>query len=209
VGTLRQSSLRLDHVLHISSKGLIVAIITLSKVKSLLQDTGTDLDIIINDLIPVVQNYLVEHRYAVYKKTNIMIEDSDALTFDADANTITDADESFADEEFAADMDIIVEGSKANDGVHTIESVAAGTLTITSGTSLMSEAANDDYPISIYHIQWVRGIQVAVAKMIYHDIKHIKKAGISSESYGDQSLNYASGDYGDILKSVGRRMKTK
>ena len=190
-----------------------MAIITRSEVKTLIQETGTDLDDIIDALIPVVQNYLVENNYVVYKKTNIKIEDSDALTFDADANTITDADEGFVTEEFAADMDILIEGSKANDGVHTIETVAAGTLTISSATSLMDEAANDEYPISIYHIQWIKGTQITVARMIYYDIKQMKKSGIQSESYGEMNVTFATiNNRGYPMSLIGglcRRVVTK
>jgi len=190
-----------------------MAIITRSEVKTLIQETGTDLDDIIDALIPAVQSYLVENNYVVYKKTNIKIEDSDALTFDADANTITDADEGFVTEEFADDMDILIEGSKANDGVHTIETVAAGTLTITSGTSLLDEAANDEYPISIYHIQWVKGTQITVARMIYYDIKQMKKSGIQSESYGDTNVTFATiNNRGYPMSLIGglfRRVVTK
>ena len=55
-------------------------------------------------------------------------------------DTITDSDSGLVTDGFAAGQQITVDGSTSNDGVYTIYSVAAGTITLTSIGRLTSES---------------------------------------------------------------------
>jgi hypothetical protein len=55
--------------------------------------------------------------------------------------TITDSASGFVTAGFVAGQTLFVDGSTSNDGIYTIKTVAAGTLTLDDGQSLSSEAA--------------------------------------------------------------------
>lgn len=67
-----------------------------------------------------------------------------ALVSDAGSGaTITDTDSEFVTKGFKAGDTLIIEGSTADDGQYIIESVAAGTLTLTSDFDLTGETAGE------------------------------------------------------------------
>lgn len=66
----------------------------------------------------------------------------------SDPDTITDSGNGFVAAGFVAGDTIIVSGSTSNDGTYTIATVAAGTLTLTSGAVLTPEGAGDSVTIT-------------------------------------------------------------
>jgi len=65
---------------------------------------------------------------------------------DSDPDTITDSASGMGD--FSAGMEVLVSGSTSNDGIYTIETAAAGTLTLQTADSLTVEAAGESVTIS-------------------------------------------------------------
>lgn len=62
---------------------------------------------------------------------------------DPSADTITDSGNGFVDAGFVAGDKIVIYGSASNDGYYTIETVAAGTLTLIAEDELTDESAGD------------------------------------------------------------------
>ena len=67
---------------------------------------------------------------------------------DSNPDTITDTGSGFVSAGFQSGQQIMVEGSTSNDGTYTIDTVAAGTLTLASGDSLTAESAGDTVTIT-------------------------------------------------------------
>lgn len=69
-------------------------------------------------------------------------------------DTITDTGNGFIATGFQKGMKIVVSGAAdpANNGQHTIATVIAGTITLTSSGSLANEAASVDYRVNIAHL---------------------------------------------------------
>lgn len=66
---------------------------------------------------------------------------------DSNPDTITDSGSGFVTAGFTATDKITVVGSTSNDGTYTIANVAAGTLTLDAGDTLVAEVAGDDVTI--------------------------------------------------------------
>ncbi len=62
---------------------------------------------------------------------------------DSNPDTLTDSGNGFLTAGFIANQNITVSGSTSNDGTYKIDTVAAGTITLTAGASLTAEAAGD------------------------------------------------------------------
>ena len=148
----------------------IVAIITRTKVKTLLQISGTSKDAVIDALIPVVQNLVVEelsnrfHMIDAAGDPAIYITASTIAFVDSDPDTITDSDSGFVDAAFSDGIDVDVSGSDYNDGIYGVNSVAAGTLTLEAAEELTAEDAGAG--VTITRVQFPKGIWSTVADMI-------------------------------------------
>jgi len=167
-------------------------IITQAKVKTLLQIDGTTYDDLIDELIPIVQDFIVDYCNNSFKDTNVHLTASTISFADTDPDTILDSVSGFVDAEFSADMEIVVEGSDHNDGMYTLDTVAAGTLTLIEADELVTEAAGNT--ITITKVEWPKGLWGTTAQMIGYNIartQEFKSLGVSSESYGDYSRSYA------------------
>lgn len=168
-------------------------IITKNRVKTLLQlHNNQTYDELIDELIPIVQDFIVDYCNNSFKDTNIYINSTSISFADTDPDTILDALTGFVTAKFADDMEIVVEGSKHNNKMFTIDTVAAGTLTLVSTDSLITEAAENE--VTITKVEWPKGIWGTTARLIGFDIartKEFMKLGISAESYGDYSRSYA------------------
>ena len=169
-----------------------MAIITKRKVKTLLQIDNTIHDDLISELIPIVQDFIVDYCNNSFKDTNVHMTASTISFADTDPDTILDSASGLVDAEFSANMEIVVEGSDHNNGMFTIDSVAAGTITLIAADELVTEAAGNE--VTITKVEWPKGLWGTTAKMIGYDIArttNFKSIGVSSESYGDQSRSYA------------------
>lgn len=171
-----------------------MAIITRAKVKTLLQiaDATTTYDDLIDELIPIVQDFIVDYCNNSFKDINVRMIASTISFADTDPDTILDSSSGFVNAKFSADMEIVVEGSDHNNGMFTLDTVIAGTMTLIDADELVTEAAGNT--ITITKVEWPKGIWGTTAKMIGYDIartKDFKSIGVSSETYNDYSRSYA------------------
>ena len=86
---------------------------------------------------------IVGGRVATYTAHKVGTE----LSFVSASRTITSSSSDFLTAGFAAGQTLIIEGSPTNDGSYIIESVIAGTITLTDAYSLTSEAGDADTAI--------------------------------------------------------------
>lgn len=179
-------------------------IITKAKVKILLQISVTTYDTIIDELIPIVQDFIVDYCNNSFKDPNIYMVATTISFADTDPDTIFDSLSGFVDADFAADMEIVVEGSENNNGMYTLDTVVAGTLTLISTDELITESAGME--VMITKVEWPKGIWGTTAQMIGYNIARTKEfmsIGVSSESYGDTSRSYAiEGEHGGYPKNI-------
>jgi len=75
------------------------------------------------------------------------ITDTTIAFVDSNPDTITDSNNGFVTAGFIAGQTITVSGSTSNDGVYTIDTVAAGTITLITSNALTAEAAGDNVTI--------------------------------------------------------------
>jgi hypothetical protein len=80
--------------------------------------------------------------------TTATLTDTTIAFVDSNPDTITDTNSGFVTAGFAAGMTINVSGSTSNDGTYTIDSVAAGTITLVDAEELTAEAAGASITIS-------------------------------------------------------------
>jgi len=178
-----------------------MAIITTDKVKTLLQISGSTYDTLIAELIPIVQNFIVEktnnrftvknrrkiyrsQSYLLTEKEGVYIEASTIAFNNATPATITDSDSNFLDQGFpASDIDIDVVNSKRNDDIYAVDTVEAGTMTLKTGEELLSEEAGN--LVTIYLVKFPKGLWSTVADMILW--KMDKKRFLKSWSLADYS----------------------
>lgn len=169
-----------------------MAIITRTKVKTLLQLSGTTYDTLIDELIPIFQNWIVEYLHN-YFLTNIYLSGATIAFVDngEDPDTITDSDEGFVDAGFVDSIDIYVSGSADNDGIYAVDTVAAGTLTLASGEELIDEDAGEG--VTITRVKFPKAMWMAVALCIKFDM-----------SKRDPSLkSWHLADYGETYEGMG------
>lgn len=166
-------------------------IITLATVKSILQISDTSYDVLIAELIPEIQKDIVNYcnnsflnRYVQYYGSTI------AFT----STTITDSESGFVDALFFNGMDVKVFGSKLNDGIFEIKTVAAGALTtettITQCQPTRVEAAKNLVYLTMVDFSRVSKFKVAMLMKYY-----LAREGklVNSESLpGGYSANFKS-----------------
>jgi hypothetical protein len=141
-------------------------------------------------LIDIVQERIsmMTNNYFV---TDLSIQNT--MTFNATARTII-AEDSFDDYNFLAGDDIFIYNSYRNDGVKTIATVSAKTLTLTSTCSVVEELSGRSIMISI--IKWPTPVKYAAAQMIAYDYDERGKnsVGITSHSLGPFSESFGNSD---------------
>ena len=164
-------------------------IITAAEVKSIgLQTTATTWDTLIAALIPIAQAKILNHcgmRY--FLNQDIKIYGSGIALVSGTPATITDTGSDFVDADFVAG-DYKIYGTSHNNKIVTVQTVAAATLTLATGETLVSEIAGDE--ITIVKADWPESIKFDVAQYIVWMISKQGKS-VSSESLpGGYSVTY-------------------
>jgi len=108
-------------------------------------------------LLQEAENEFIRRTLCLQKQIDIKIEASTVAEFDGTEtnvsfvkgsgntkDTITDSDDGFVADNFAAGQELVVYGSTNNDGTYLIDSVAVGTITLNSIGVLTSEAGIAD-----------------------------------------------------------------
>ena len=132
------------------------------------------LDIQDNALRPLINaNILSFQNWIAQELNNYFHTDDDILnsTLSFSGKVISDSNSGFVTAGFTTDMDIHIEGSKRNDGIYRVGTVAAATLTLDSNVhdnDFATEAASNS--IYITRIAWPVGMELSAAKAIEIDI---------------------------------------
>ena len=177
-------------------------IITLAQAKALLQVTSTTYDTVIQSLIPIVEDDIVRYCNTAFQDKYVYSEGSTLVAVRGDPDTITDSESNWVKYGFLDGMDVFIEGGYgSNLGVYQVDSVAAGTLTLTSVNQLISQdiSNSDDQPLGILRvsrINWPRGIEWPAAQMVWYHVKNPVATDVVSEKIDDYSVTYASGQGG-------------
>jgi len=166
-------------------------IIDKEECKALVDHTDADNDDLIERLIPLVQDDLVDYCNNTFPDPIINYWCAEVSFVSGTSDTITDGQSEFVKKRFAAGMDIFVKHNSSNQGIYELSTVAAGTLTLTSGSSgtgseLVSMAYNDtNYPCGdalIYKIVWPKPLKLVAARMVWYLVEHAKPAGELNEN---------------------------
>jgi hypothetical protein len=112
------------------------------------------------------------------------------------ADKITDDDGYFVKKGFLAGMDVAIEGGYSNVGVHTIATVDASTMTLTSTAELITQDPdatdrNTIGAIKVSRVKWPKDVKVQAAQMVWWLIKRAQDGDVQSESIDDYSVTYA------------------
>jgi hypothetical protein len=171
--------------------------------------TYNDYDALITALIPLVQDDLVNYLHNCFPDYNTQYEASTLTLNDATPATITDSESRFVIEGFEGGMDLALAGSFRNEGIYNVTTVAAGTLTLTTGETLLGETSTDLYGgniITLTRVIWPNEIKQWVAQIIWQNVSRIKNSNVKSKSLGPSSITYSPigmGGYSDsILKGL-------
>ena len=166
-------------------------IITAAEVKAIgLQTTATTWDTLIATLIPIAQSKILKYcgmRYFLNK--DVQISGTGITLVSGTPATIADSDSGFVDADFVAG-DYKIYGTSHNNKIVTVQTVAAATLTLATGETLVSETAGDE--ITIVKADWPESMKYDVAQYIVWMISKQGKS-VSSESLpGGYSVTYKS-----------------
>ena len=183
-------------------------IITKEQAKSLVGITASTYDTQIAALIPVMQDWIVEYLNNKFLDNTVRMGSSNLTFVDDTPATITDSSSLFIENGdnktyFYDGMDLEIHGTYRNDKIVEIDTVAAGTLTLASGETLVDEDAEDDNTyVLLTRINWPTGIQRPFARLLLFDLK-MKNPALKSRSLADYTETYAGeGDYPpDLLKA--------
>jgi len=171
-----------------------MSIITRDECKTLLRISSgtTGYDELIDTLIPYVQDDISEICNNEFFLRDVYVCGTGIAftTSTGGGDKITDASSGFldADHPFVAAQDVVVYGSKHNDGFYELASVSSGTLTLSSSGEVIAEAA-DEY-IKIAQVKWPKGIKPTAAKMVWYHIENAKSGRPKSESIDDYSVTH-------------------
>lgn len=167
-------------------------ITTLARVNQILgYTTGADAtrDALITMLIPIVQDKVIQYTRNDFLNKNVQISGAYAFV-NGTPDTITDENENFVENDVVAG-DYRIRFSKHNNGIVTVSSVAAGTLTLSTTTTVVDEDA--DNTLIITQVKWPDGIEYDVAALIGGSLTPLQGAGVKSESLpGGYSVTYAT-----------------
>jgi len=188
-------------------------IATRAEIKTLLGISSTNYDARINLLRPIVQDDLVDVcnnsfflRKVYVKGTDIAITES---TGDGDKIKQGSAEfkDTVDDASFVASRDIVIHGSRHNDGHYELASVSSGVLTLATSGGVLAESTGEY--VTVAQVKWPEALKPYYAQMVWHKINKAKGNIAKSESIDDYSITYADGTYGypqsiiNGLKSAG------
>lgn len=163
--------------------------ITLAEVKVFLQINDTGSDALITALIPSVQSQIIEYcNYDFATPKGQVI--ADTIAFAATGREITDSESGFVTGKLGKAGYVSVSGSVDNDGVYKVDTVAAGTITLDSGETLVDESAGES--VTIKKVEFPADVQKLCADMIGHGMNKAAQDGITSEKLGDYAVTYAN-----------------
>lgn len=163
--------------------------------------TASGTALIVTNLIDEAQNELFTETnwYSLYTMRTFSTVTYTASTIsfaDANPDTIDDSANGFVN--FKADMEVLVSGSTSNDGVYSIDTVAAGSLTLQDADALTVEAASAgititaiSYPFASDHGRTLDMQDVTNNNFLWEDIVRIYDMGDPELSSSGTLLSFA------------------
>lgn len=162
----------------------------ITKTLLLIPEATTTYDSLITTLIPIVQKLIVKYCRNSFLNPNFQYQANTIAFVAVDGETaakITDSQSQFVEADFVAG-DYKIRWSKYNDKIVNVETVAAGTLTLASGETLVTEAAENSPMLT--KVEFPEEIQLPTAHLINHYMNK-QGRGVKSESLpGGYSVTY-------------------
>lgn len=144
---------------------------TLAEAKTILRKNDATDDDSLSTLLEYAQEDLVEYLNNHFQDRKITYYSSGIAFVKGDPDTITDSDSEFVNEGFTEGMDVAVEWAYANNGIYELDTVTAGTLTLTTSNELVDMDPDDDnHPIGgvrISLVNWPKPLKMVCAKMAW------------------------------------------
>ena len=139
-------------------------------------------------LIPIVQERITDICNNNFL-TDMFLQGT--LTFTSAAGTIVSGND-WTLEGFQAADEIYIYGSYRNDGYKTIGSVTTVTITVASGSSVVSELSGRSILVSV--VKWPEPLKYIAAQMIKYDYddRPSKSIGVTSRTLGPYSESFGS-----------------
>lgn len=165
-------------------------ILTRDEVKNLLNISDTSKDNLIDLNIPIVEEAIRQYcrnDFCVRLFDSII---SSAFTFSASSNSINLSN--ISSYSLKNNDMIVIYGSLSNDGIYTIETVNADSLTIYDLYSIEDEDENN--VVTLHKIRFPLDIKLTAAKMVNYNISSFK-TGITEEKIDDYSVKFESNIY--------------
>ncbi len=164
-------------------------LLTLAEAQELLQIT--DQDALITTLLPIVTQKVVTYCNNYFLDLDYYITNN-TMAFVNSGSTITDSDDGFVDAGFASGNDVRVKGSKLNDRIIYIKTVAAGVLTAGDEETIIEEANDSDIEITLTKVVFPIDLKVDAANLLY---RYMVKSGklVQTETLpGGYSVKFTS-----------------
>jgi len=148
---------------------------------------------LVADLIPIVQDAILEYCRNHFIRWEIKLGSSDYVFED---DTITDnsgSTETFTTEFFPTDgpFDVAIRGSYNNNRVFQVESRTATVLTLSSGHDMVPETP--DRGVTVYLVQFPKALKFPATQMIGFAMQKYSMAGVEQFSLADWSVTLGSG----------------
>ena len=149
-------------------------------------------DALIAAVIPLAQSKVVEHCGAgSFLLCDAQVVGSGIAFVSGSTATITDSDSGFVTALLQAG-DVNVRFSKRNDGVKSVDTVAAGVLTLSSGEVLKDEEAGSE--IIITQVEWPKSLSLDFIQLIAYYLTRQGKLVSSEVLPGGYQVQYKSED---------------
>jgi hypothetical protein len=185
--------------------------VSLNAVKDILRISDTDIqrDALISRLIPIVYAEIVEECNNLFRSPEYDFTSS-AIYFDATGSTykITLAAGGFTAMGYPDSGNVIVSGSRLNDGIYTI-SAQADTYLQTTEALVDELQTSAGYEVRVDLCAFPKPLELIAARMIGYQLSNANSAGITSMSLGNYSETRTAGTtnsgYPDeIIKSLSK-----
>lgn len=164
-------------------------IITVAEAKTLLQLGDTSKDALLTALIPLVQNRIVRYCNNSFVDPSRQIISNKVAFVAGSPATITDGSDGFVTAGLAAG-DVVVTGSRSNDGIYAVQTVQAGTLTLETGLTLLDESAGWD--IGITRVAWPSEIKLPASVLLGYYLAKQGKLVTNESLPGGYSATFKS-----------------
>ena len=167
-----------------------MAFITKAEAKTLLGISDTSQDTLIETLLPLVKAEIIERTRNSFLVVASQIV-SDTISFAASSPAvISDSDSGFLDANFYSGCAVKIYGSLLNDGIYEVTTVAAGSLTLATGETLVAEAVGEE--MTVTRVKWPQDLKLDAAHIINYYLTKQGKLVTSETLPGGYSVDFKS-----------------